>query len=154
MINTYIVNTFLDKKDMTRKISILLIVLVLCFACTDKKLYSEKLNGTWINTDTSDTYSFNYPDVEFILAEDYQKIADRINENTIFKNVRVDEGFKGTYEADESTVYITYYQSRVNDVWQDKEEISEIPFQYELNNDTLTLINVFGKKLKLVRHDD
>jgi hypothetical protein len=141
---------------MTRKISTILIILVFCFSCADKKLYSEKLNGTWINTSTSDTYYFNYPDVEFILAEDYQKIAKRVNKKKTFKKVKLDEGFRGTYEADETTVYITYYQSRVNDIWQDidKGEITEIPFQYELDNDALILHNAFGKRLKLVRQDN
>jgi len=37
------------------------------------------LNGTWINTDTSDIYIFNNPDIEFMLAEDVRKIAQSAN---------------------------------------------------------------------------
>ena len=139
----------LGNNDMVKNLATLFILLII-FACTDKAKYSETLNGTWINSITSDTYFFNYPDIEFILAEDVQKIAQRINGKG---GVKVAEGFKGTYEADETKVYITYKQDMFNGTWHDidNREIAEIPFQYRLDGDTLNLTNAFGKELRFNR---
>ena len=128
-------------------------LLVICLACTDKTKYSENLNGSWINSDTSDIYIFNSPDIEFILAEDVRKIAQSANSKAGKGGAKLSEGFKGTYEADETKVYITYKQDMFDGIWHDidNREIVEIPFQYKLDGDFLILTNAFGKELRFSR---
>jgi len=73
--------------------------------------------------------------------------------NRVKGGAKLSEGFKGTYEADETKAYITYKQDLFDGTWHDisNREIAEIPFQCSLNGDTLILTNAFGKELRFNR---
>ena len=139
---------------MVKKISVAILVLVVCFACSDKKQYSENLNGTWVASDGR-TYIFNYPNVEFRPSGEYIEKGQQINKKSaeLFGKTLIDEASKGTFGATMDNLEITYTHSMYNGVWKEEKNESVVSFKYKLSNDSLILTNLFGKSMTLKKQE-
>ena len=120
---------------MVKRLVIIVILLIICSACSEKAKYYRKLNGTWI-TSHGRTYILKHPHIEYRPpGENMKGSKEKI------------EASKGTYEADESCIYVTFTHSKYNGIWKEVENKKIVKLKYKLKEKNLILTNPLGQAI-------
>ena len=137
---------------MVKKSVVIIVLCILCFACTEKARSSRKLNGTWIASNGR-TYIFSYPHIEYKPSEEHVNRNKGIHEQTVkLLSKEKFEALKGTYEVNENKIDITFTHSMYNGIWKEAGEKKVISFKYKLKRNNLILTNPLGQATKYKKH--